>query len=100
VSFQLKNTGSVSSDDVPQVYLGAPAERPKGAEFAVHALAAFERVRLDAGQLKSVTIHVPLRSLQYWSTAEGKWVKAAGPRRILVGDSARDLPLEATVSIH
>ena len=100
VSFQLKNTGSVASDEVPQVYLGAPTQRPEGADFAVHALAAFDRVHLDAGQSQSVTLHLPLRSLQYWSTAEGKWVKATGSRDVKVGGSSRDLPLNASVSIQ
>ena len=100
VSFQLKNAGKVASDEVPQVYLGAPAERPKGADFAVHALAAFDRIHLDPGASRSVTIHIPLRSLQYWSTVEGKWVKAAGLRDVLVGGSSRDLPLTARVAIR
>jgi beta-glucosidase len=100
VTFQLKNTGNVASDEVPQIYLGAPAKRTQGADFAVHALAAFDRIHLDAGQSQSVSIHVPLRRLQYWSTAEGKWVKATGPRDVLVGGSSRDLPLTASVSLQ
>jgi beta-glucosidase len=100
VTFQLKNTGSVAGDEVPQVYLGAPDPRPDGADFAVRALAAFDRVHLDAGQSQSFTVHLPPRSLQYWSTAEGKWVKATGRRDVLVGGSSRDLPLDASVSIR
>jgi beta-glucosidase len=100
VTFQLKNTGSVAGDEVPQVYLGAPDPRPDGADFAVRALAAFDRVHLDAGQSQSFTVHIPPRSLQYWSTAEGKWVKATGRRDVLVGGSSRDLPLDASVSIR
>jgi beta-glucosidase len=100
VSFQLKNSGSIAGDEVPQVYLGAPAQRPAGADFAVHVLAAFDRVHLDAGQSQSVTIHVPSRSLQYWSSADDKWIKAKGTREVLVGNSSRNLPLEASVSIQ
>jgi beta-glucosidase len=100
VSFQLKNTGSVASDEVPQVYLGAPTQPPEGADFAVHALAAFDRVHLEAGQSKSITIHVAPRSLQFWSTAEGKWIKAKGPRDVLVGASSRDLPLTGSVDVN
>lgn len=99
-SFQLKNTGSVAGDEVPQVYLGAPNPRPKGADFAVRALAAFDRVHLDAGQSQFITLHIPLRRLQYWSRAEGKWVKATGPRDVLVGGSSHDLPLDASVDIR
>ncbi|HEY3616220.1 MAG TPA: glycoside hydrolase family 3 C-terminal domain-containing protein, partial [Candidatus Sulfotelmatobacter sp.] len=99
-SFQLKNTGSVAGDEVPQVYLGAPNPRPKGVDFAVRALAAFDRVHLDAGQSQFITLHIPLRRLQYWSRAEGKWVKATGSRDVLVGGSSHDLPLDASVDIR
>jgi beta-glucosidase len=100
VSFAVKNTGGVPSDEVPQIYLGAPAERVPGADFALHALAAFDRIHLPAGQSRSVTLHVPLRRLQYWSTAEGKWIKPIGPRDVMVGGSSRDLPLHAAVSVE
>jgi beta-glucosidase len=63
-------------------------------------LAAFDRVHLDAGQSQSVTIHVPSRSLQYWSSADDQWIKAKGTREVLVGNSSRNLPLEASVSIQ
>jgi len=45
-------------------------------------------------------LHVPLRSLQYWSTAKNQWVKALGPRLVLVGRSSRDLPLQSKVMIR
>src|SRR4029077_2224803 len=100
VSFEVKNTGGVEGDEVPQVYLGAPAQRPKGADFPVHALAAFERIHLDAGQSQGVSVHVPLRRLECWSSAEGKWIKATGAREVLVGGSSRDLPLSAKTTIQ
>jgi hypothetical protein len=69
-------------------YLGAPKPRPGGADFAARALAAFERVHLEAGQSQPVTVHLPPRRLQYWSTAERKWVKAIGKRDVMVGGSS------------
>jgi len=100
VSFQLNNTGSVAGDEVPQVYLGAPSQRPKGADFAMHALAAFDRVHVEAGQSKSITMHVGPQRLQFWSTADGKWMKATGPREVLVGASSRDLSLTGIVDVE
>jgi beta-glucosidase len=100
VRFEVKNTGGVAGDEVPQVYLGAPEQRPKGADFPVHALAAFERIHLDAGQSQAVSVHVPLRRLECWSSAEGKWIKATGAREVLVGGSSRDLPLSAKTTIQ
>ena len=100
VSFQLRNPGTVAGDEVPQVYVGVPSQRPKGADFAVHALAAFDRVHLDPGQSQTVSMHVPPRRLEYWSSAENKWVKVTGQREVLVGGSSRELPLSSKVSIQ
>jgi beta-glucosidase len=91
VIVDLKNTGSVDSDEVPQVYLGAPSEIPTGVQFPVRALVAFDRIHLAAGEAKTVTLHVAPRQLQYWSTKEGKWVTATGKRTVSVGASSRDL---------
>jgi beta-glucosidase len=99
VSFKLKNSGKVASDEVPQVYLGAPQNAPQDAAFAEKALAGFTRVYLEAGREQTVLIHLPLRRLQYWSTAANKWQTARGPRSVLVGRSSRDLPLKAMTSV-
>jgi beta-glucosidase len=97
VKVHIKNTGSVDSDEVPQVYLGEPAEIPAGVQFPVRALAAFDRVHLGAGEGKTVTLHVPQRQLQYWSTATHAWVTASGKRTVSVGASSRDLRLDQTI---
>ncbi|MGA3373047.1 MAG: glycoside hydrolase family 3 C-terminal domain-containing protein [Terracidiphilus sp.] len=94
VAVTIKNTGGVDSDEVPQVYLGAPSEIPAGVQFPVRALVAFDRIHLAAGEARTVTLHVAPRQLQYWSTKEGKWVTASGKRTVSVGASSRDLRLE------
>jgi len=97
VSVSIRNTGPMDSDEVPQVYLGAPADAPEGVQFPVRALVGFDRVHLTAGQSKIITIHVPERQLQYWSTKDSKWVLASGKRTVSVGGSSRDLRLNQTV---
>jgi beta-glucosidase len=98
VKVHIKNTGSVDSDEVPQVYLGAPGEVPAGVQFPVRALAAFERTHIAAGESKTVTLHVQPRQLEYWSTKDGKWVTATGKRTVSVGASSRDLRLNQTIN--
>jgi hypothetical protein len=46
-------------------------------------------------------MNVPLRQLQYWSSAQQQWLTAAGSRTLYVGtaDSLSALPLQATVTI-
>ena len=94
VFLRVKNTGKVSGDEVPQVYIDAPEQRPEGVQFAVRTLAAFERITLHSGEMKRVSLHVAPRSLEYWSVAENRWVWA-GSRLIRVGPSSRDLKLHA-----
>jgi beta-glucosidase len=63
----------------------------------VRALVAFDRVHLDSGESRNVTLHVAPRQLQYWSTKEGKWITASGKRTVSVGASSRDLPLSQDI---
>lgn len=100
VSFEVKNTGTVPGDTVPQAYLGAPPEPPAGAAFALRALAGFGRVHLQPGESKAVILHIPLRSLQYWSTGKARWETAAGTRSIYIGSSSRNLPLKTAITIQ
>jgi beta-glucosidase len=97
VSVSIKNTGSMASDEVPQVYLGAPAAIPDGVQFPVRALVGFDRIHLAAGESKTVTLKVAPRQLQYWSTKDGKWVTATGKRMVSVGSSSRDLRVSQEV---
>jgi beta-glucosidase len=99
VTVEIRNTGGVDSDEVPQVYLGAPSEIPDGVQFPVSTLAAFDRVHIPAGETKKVTLHVPLRQLQYWSTKEQSWVTASGKRTLSVGPSSQSLALHDEIDL-
>jgi beta-glucosidase len=99
VAANIQNTGSVAGDEVAQVYLEKPAHSPSGAQFADDILAGFERVHLAPGESKQVVIHVPVRQLEYWSTAQHQWLTAAGTRTLWVGSSSRDRRLEGRVNI-
>jgi beta-glucosidase len=87
----------MASDEVPQVYIGAPGDIPDGVQFPVRALVAFDRVRIAPGETKTVTLHVPERQLQYWSTKDGKWITVTAKRTVSVGGSTRNLPLHQEI---
>ena len=99
VAFQVTNAGSTAGDEVPQVYLGAPASPPAGTAFASRALAAYSRITLRPGQTQTVSLHVPLRQLQYWNTQSGSWVTAAGQRPLYVASNERATGLTTTVTV-
>jgi beta-glucosidase len=54
----------------------------------------FERVTLQPGASKRITIHVGARELSYWSATTHGWVVAKGPRTIFLGASSRDIRLK------
>jgi len=99
VSFRVTNTGAVTGDEVPQVYLGAPASPPAGVAFAGRALAAYTRITLRPGQSRTISLHVPLRQLQYWDTRSGSWATATGNRPLYVGGDERSAALAAAVTV-
>lgn len=92
VEFDLKNTGSVAGAEVAQVYVGAGQE-VAGVQQAVRALRNFERVQLNPGETKHVTMHLDERSFQYWSEQNQEWTTNWGVRTIYVGASSRSFPL-------
>jgi beta-glucosidase len=97
VTVTIRNTGAMDADEVPQVYLGAPAVIPDGVQFPPRALVAFDRIRIGAGKSSAVTLHVAQRQLQYWSTRHGRWETATGERTVSVGASSRDLRVSQNV---
>jgi beta-glucosidase len=104
-SFELSNVGGVDADEVPQLYLGPPEERGAderlgGAQFALRALAAFDRVHLRAGETRRIRLHVAPRALEFWSTAGRAWMTAVGARAVYVGPSSRETRLQAVTAVR
>ncbi len=96
VSFSLKNTGDMTADEVPQLYvrhLNAKVEYP------YKELKAFSRVTLAAGQTKTVTLEVPVSELRYWDETENGWKLEEGEIELLLGSASDDIRLSAKVTI-
>jgi beta-glucosidase len=97
VTCRVRNTGKRAGDAVVEVYLGAPSPAPVGVDFPTRVLAAFTRVRIEAGGTRQVRLKVPALRFKYWSLDERAWREAAEGRRVFVGASSRDLPLSAKI---
>jgi beta-glucosidase len=98
VSCRVRNTGKRAGDEVVQVYVGAPDPAPPGVQFAVRALAAFDRVTIPAGGRRELTLHLKPQRFRYWSLADNAWHSLRGGRTVYVGGSSRDLPLSARIA--
>ena len=100
VTFAVTNSGHVAGAAVPQVYVG-PGPAVEGVQQSLRSLRGFDRVSLEPGETKQVTIILDQRSFQYWSEANQQWITGLGSRMIYVGDADEpaSLPLSATLQL-
>lgn len=85
VSLSVSNTGSVFGGALVQIYVGTSGAR---ADQPLKTLAAFSKVRLDAGQTQSLKLSVAARDFAYYDEGKGKWVVDAGEYTFTLGESA------------
>jgi beta-glucosidase len=94
LTFTVRNTGKRVGAEVAQVYVGDPAstgEPPKQLE-------GYQKVFLNPGQSKRVTVAVSHHAFAYWNTAAKGWRVAPGCYSLMVGTSSADLPLQVQVA--
>lgn len=96
VSFKVKNCGKVVAAEVAQVYVCAGDS--KGLHPA-HELKGYEKVCLQKGETKTVSVVLPKSAFAHYCPGCHKWVVAPGVRKIQVGSSSASLPLELEVSL-
>lgn len=97
VSFNVKNTGPVSGAEVAQVYVGDPSATVK---MPVKQLKGFDRVELQPGESKNVTVTLHRRALAYWSVKTHGWKVDPGKFVVYVGDSSEHVPLRASFTVR
>ncbi len=95
VSFAVRNTGKRVGQEVAQVYLSLPAsasEPPK-------RLIGWEKVELQPGETKTVTLKIDPLYVSIFDTATDHWTIVPGEYKVMAGPSSATLPLVATVSL-
>ena len=96
VTVKVRNTGKRAGDEVVQLYvqhLGSKVERPR------LELKGFERVRIEAGAERDVTLELKPRDLAYWDAAGHVWRVEKEQVRVLGGGSSDKLPVQAIVEV-
>lgn len=97
VSFNLKNIGNIAGAEVAQVYVGLPSSeimRP------ARELKGFQKVFLEPGEEKRITISLCSRSFSYYNVPAKDWAIEYGIYEISIGSSSRDLRLNATIKVE
>jgi beta-glucosidase len=95
VSFRVSNLGDRAGMDTPQVYVGMPANSGE----APRRLAGFQKVSLQPGQSRTVTVTIDPRLLAVFDEHANQWQITAGSYPIVIGHSSRDFVLNGAASV-
>jgi beta-glucosidase len=96
VSFDITNTGSREGMETGEVYVGE--EHPK-VERPVKELKGFDKVDLQPGETKTVTVALDRRAFSYWNVNQHAWTADPGEFDILVGSSSEKIDLTGKVRL-
>jgi beta-glucosidase len=96
VTFTVKNTGKRAGAEIAQVYVAPDASkifRPKA------ELRGFEKILLESGEAKTVTVSLDTRSFAYYNALNAAWAVEGGVYAVLVGADSRDIRLRGSVTV-
>ena len=97
VTFTVKNTGAVAGKEVAQLYI---SPKTPTAYRPTNELKGFEKIALQAGEEKTISLTLSPRAFAFYNTAIHDWQVESGQYSILVGASSRDILLEVEVRIN
>ena len=92
VSATITNTGKVTGEEVPQLYLALGGQyNPKV------VLRGFERLSIGPGMSATFNVDLTRRDLSNWDTDAQNWAISGDSKTVYVGSSSRNLPLSGTL---
>ncbi|KAF9457106.1 beta-glucosidase [Collybia nuda] len=95
ISFTVKNSGTLSGNEVPQLYITLPAS----AQSAPKNLKGFDNINISAGQSKVVTMQLSRYDLAIWNVVTQRWSIPTGTIGLSVGASSRDVRLTGSFTV-
>jgi beta-glucosidase len=96
VTFTVENTGALSGTEIAEVYVALP--KASGEHF--RRLAAWQRVEVNTGQHKVVTVTLEPLAIATFDEKKDAWAWPSGKYTVFVGGSSRDLPLRAEAVLY
>ena len=97
VTFDVTNNGDIAGSEVAQLYVSDPSAKVSRPE---RELKGFEKVHLNPGETKHVTLWLEARAFSYWDEATHGWHIDPGKFVIRVGDSSENTPLSADLTLN
>ncbi len=99
VTVKVKNTGTVDSDEVVQLYTKYKDAAGSQVKHPIKTLNGFERIHLTAGESKEVTFTVKQSELAIWDVSRNKFFVEPGDYSFMVGRSSADKDLRSSADI-
>ena len=96
VTFTLKNIGDVAGAEVAQVYVCPPKSKIFKAD---RELKGFQKVYLEPGEKKKVSIELDERAFSYYNVNINDWHAESGEYKIIVAASSRDSRLYDSIEV-
>lgn len=96
VSFDLKNTGNLDGDEVPQLYV---QDMVASVVTPEKQLKGFQRIHLKAGEARRITFEVPMKDLSLWSQNMERIVEP-GDFIISIGASSENIRLKEKFNVQ
>ena len=96
VEFDLTNTGKLAGDEVAQLYVRLPGAKVFRAE---RELKGFQRVHLEPGETKRVSLPFDDYTFRYFNVKTNKFEIEGGEYELLVGASSQDIKLQGTLQV-
>ena len=95
VTLNVTNIGARAGSTVVQLYVSdEKSTEPRPAK----ELKAFAKLRLEAGETRSVTVALDARAFAWYRETARHWLVEAGAFTLRLGQSSADLPLSAELS--
>lgn len=91
VSFQLKNSGKVTGEEVVQLYL---KDKFGSVVRPVLELKDFQKVKLNAGESKTIEFTIDKEKLSFYNN-KLEWVAEPGDFEVMIGTSSADIKLKS-----
>ena len=97
LSFEVKNTGEMSADEIAQIYISPTIQNQP---IRPIQLQGFTRISLKPGESKTVSVRMFIEQFGYYShEGERRWNILPGDYIVKVGASSTDIRLQATVTL-
>jgi beta-glucosidase len=95
VSFDLQNAGTRAGSEIAQMYVH---QVKSNVVQPIKSLRGFQRVLLEPGETKHVTIALPASQLSYYDVTH-RFIVAPGMFNVMIGSSSDDIRLRAGLEI-